>query len=577
MANNTKKFVKTRGSQERPAALKKVIACLVVLLLLALIYYIFLPALNLVSLGLWAFVMVAVLLFSLALSLGNSPGVVVYDKSGKPSVHRESSDFGAFKIGGGLVAAMFVIFIIIGITGVKMFNADIYKDLIVREEGNFTDDIAELSMNQIPVVDRDTAMQLGKRKMGNMNELVSQFEVADDYTQINYNNRPIRVTPLRYADLFKWLSNQKDGVPAYIKVDMVTQDTSLVQLEKSMKYGPHEMFSRDLARLLRFAYPTKMFDDYSFEIDDNDVPYWIAPTICYRVSVWGGRDINGAVLVNAITGEHTYYDLKDIPQWADRIFRADLIVEQLDYNGALQDGYWNSVIGQRGVLQTTEGYNYLAINDDVYLYTGMTSVTGDESNVGFVLVNMRTKETKFYSVPGAEEYSAMSSAEGQVQHLGYTSTFPLLLNVADRPTYFMSLKDAAGLVKMYAFVDVEQYQIVGTGPSVTEARTSYVKALTQEDVAGDGAGNKIEGKVAKVASAVVDGSTNYYIQLEGSDVLYVAGIQVSQRLAFLQPGDTVSIAYSGAEDTRTVLSMEIKVTAPSSTTQDPSTTTPSRV
>lgn len=242
----------------------------------------------------------------------------------------------------------------------------------------------------------------------------------------------------------------------------------------------------------------------------------------------------------------------------DQVYRADIVMEQLNYNGKFQDGFFNSYFGQKGVLRATEGYNYIAVNDDVYLYTGMTSVASDQSNVGFVLINMRTKDTKFYSVPGAEELSAMSSAEGQVQHLNYTSTFPLLLNVAERPTYFMSLKDAAGLVKMYAFVDVERYQLVGTGGTVADARASYVKALTQEEDVETSGGESKTGVVAKVTAAVVDGNTKYYFMLEGEDTVYAAPIKVSDRLAFLSAGDSLTFRYTGdpAAGTCEVLSIE---------------------
>ena len=104
----------------------------------------------------------------------------------------------------------------------------------------------------------------------------------------------------------------------------------------------------------------------------------------------------------------------------------------------------------------------------VYMYTGITSAGGDQSNVGFLLSNQRTKETRYYHAPGAIEESARDSAEGVVQDLRYTTTFPLLLNVAGEPTYFMSLKDASQLVKMYAMVNVEQYQLVATGTTVSE-------------------------------------------------------------------------------------------------------------
>ena len=238
----------------------------------------------------------------------------------------------------------------------------------------------------------------------------------------------------------------------------------------------------NIHRYIRFCYPTRMFETVSFEIDDDGNPYWVAPTIAYRIGWWNGKDIDGAILVNAETGESKWYAKADVPQWIDQLYDSNLIMEQLDDNGRFQNGYLNSIFGQRGVRRTTYGYNYLAIDDDVWLYTGMSSVTSDESNIGFVLVNLRTKETKFYTVPGATELAAMDSARGQVQHLNYSATFPLLLNISGRPAYFISLKDAAGLVKMYAFVDVAQYQIVGTGQTIDEAKRNYRETLGQEEI-----------------------------------------------------------------------------------------------
>ena len=437
------------------------------------------------------------------------------------------------------------------LSGIPLFRANDYKDLIQKQEGNFSDDIAELKMSQIPVVDKDSAMRLGNRKMGEMIDLVSQFEVADDYTQINYQGRPIRVTPLAYSDLIKWFNNQSAGIPAYITVDMVTQEADLVRLEQGIKYSPSEYLYRNLERYLRFHYPTKIFDDAAFEIDDNGTPYWIAPVINYRIGVWGGRDIGEVVLLNACTGECTLYPVEEVPQWVDQVYNSDMIIEQLDYNGAYQSGYWNSVFGQRGVLRTTEGYNYIASNDDVYLYTGITSVTSDQSNTGFVLVNLRTKETKYYAVPGAQETSAMRSAEGKVQNLKYTSTFPILLNVGDRPTYFMSLKDAAGLVKMYAFVDVERYQVVATGSTIAEAMQQYNELLVQEDPTAV-VSEEESGNVTSVQSVVIDGNTSYYFKLSGSDDVYVAAIQVSDSLPFLKEGDQVKLKYSQDDSVRRV-------------------------
>ena len=424
---------------------------------------------------------------------------------------------------------------------------------------DFTADVAEINRSQIPVVDRDTASRLGQRKLGEMSDLVSQFVIEEDYTQINYKGKPVRVTPLTYGDIIKWFNNQSEGIPAYISVDMTTQETTLVRLEDGIKYSRGEYFFRNLDRYLRFKYPTKIFDNISFEIDENGTPYWVASCVGFKIGIWSGRDIDGAVLLNAVTGESEYYALDDIPSWVDQVYSSEMIMEQLTYNGKYRSGFFNSIFGQQGVLQPTDGYNYLAINDDVYLYTGMTSVTSDESNVGFVLTNLRTKETKFYSIPGAEEYSAMSSAEGQVQHLKYTATFPLLLNISDRPTYFMSLKDAAGLVKMYAFVDVSQYQIVGTGETVDAARADYIAKLKDEDLEVDDAEEKtVSGIIERIASAVVNGNTNYYITLENSDTVYIVPVTLSDKLPLAQPGNSIEMSISETAEGITVSKAELK-------------------
>lgn len=466
------------------------------------------------------------------------------------------------KVGFAVIGVMIVFMAGASLVGHRFFNAARYRDLITITEGDFTTDVAELRMSQIPVVDRDTASRLGSRKLGEMTELVSQFEIEPNYTQINYKGAPYRVTPLTYADPVKWLFNMSNGLPAYITVDMVTQDTDLVWLEQGMRYSPGEYFFRNIYRYIRFRYPTRMFETVSFEIDDNGTPYWVAPTITYRIGWWDGKDIDGAILVNAVTGESQFYPRDQVPTWIDQLYTSELIIEQLDDNGKFQNGYINSIFGQRGVRRTTYGYNYLASNDDVYLYTGMSSVTADESNIGFVLVNLRTKETRFYTVPGATEYSAMESAKGQVQHLGYNATFPLLLNISDRPTYFVSLKDAAGLVKMYAFVDVRQYQIVGTGATIDEAQKNYRQALNLEDTEPDipEQVTEVSGTIDAMESVVISGNTHYYFTLTDEEGVYVASITVSERLPFLKAGDKVRFTCTRQEQVWVV--EELAVGAP---------------
>ena len=552
----------------------KVVLSLIVLFIM---FWFELPAINPRSEDFWSFVAQAIVVCVII----NAFGYVISFFKKLSGFHNQTvriegdhENFSFKKLGKPIIFAICSVVIIIAlgfvmnIIGAQIFNAGKYNKLLELKNGDFTTDVAELKMNQIPVVDRDSSQTLGKRKLGEISDFVSQFEIADNYTQINYKDEPCRVTPLTYGDPIKWFNNQSDGIPAYIIVNMTTQKAETVRLKSGMKYSESEYFMRNIDRYLRFKYPTKIFDDVSFEIDESGTPYWVASTVKYRIGFWSGRDIGGAVLVNAITGESKYYDLKDIPTWVDQVYSADMIIDQLEYNGEYRNGYWNSIFGQKGVLQPTEGYNYLAINDDVWLYTGMTSVVSDESNVGFVLVNLRTKESKYYKVPGAKEYSAMNSAEGAVQEKKYEATFPLLLNVSNRPTYFMSLKDDAGLVKMYAFVDVQAYQVLGTGTNVDSARENYIANLKRENIeVKDSEEEKddsitLAAKVVAVNSAVVNGNTKYYIKLTSesfSDIrTFVIDISVSDDLPFIKADDKVILTY-GTDENGAEVVKEIKL------------------
>ncbi|MEG0941381.1 MAG: CvpA family protein [Oscillospiraceae bacterium] len=434
------------------------------------------------------------------------------------------------------------VFIIGQLISSPIIRSRSYRDLLDVQTGDFAKEVEEISFDQIPMLDEDSAMKLGDKKMGELADMVSQFEVADDYTQINVNGRPVRVTPLRYGDIFKWLTNRGEGLPAYIIIDMVTQEAEAVRLEQGMKYTTTEYFFRNVLRHLRFNYPTFIFDTVNFEIDDNGTPYWVCPRIVKRVGLFGGTDIDGAVLVNAITGDCTFYE--DVPNWVDRVYTADLIIKQYDYYGKYQNGWINSFIGQRDVTVTTAGYNYIAIDDDVYMYTGITSVASDGSNVGFILTNQRTKETKYYPCAGAQEYAAMSSAEGIVQYMDYRATFPLLLNISKQPTYFMALKDTGGLVKMYAMVNVQQYQLVASGTTVAECERNYNEMLAGSNLAPESGfeGKTVTGIVSDIRSAVIDGNTSIFIKLDADDFYYVVSVADSKLAVVLSKGDKVVIS-----------------------------------
>ena len=424
-----------------------------------------------------------------------------------------------------VVIALIAATVIGGLTSWVVLRAGSYSELLSVQTGDFASEVEEISYNQIPMLDEDSAARLGSRKLGELADMVSQFEILPSYTQINYQGRPVRVTSLAYGDLVKWFTNRSAGLPAYLIIDMVTQEAEVVRLDEGMKYTTAEHFGRYLPRHLRFHYPTYMFADPVFEINEEGEPYWVCPRMVKTIGLFGGADIQGAVLVNAVTGESQYYE--EVPNWVDHVYDANLIMEQYDYYGMYHNGFINSIFGQRDVTHTTEGYNYIAIGDDVYMYTGVTSVTSDQSNIGFILSNQRTKETHFYSVAGATEASAQASAMSQVQQMRYVATFPLLLNIADQPTYFMSLKGEDGLVKMYAMVNVQQYNIVETGSTVAECEANYRRALADSGLISDGDAEavpsdqeEISGAIAEIRTAVLDGNSYYFLRLEGQDTFY---------------------------------------------------------
>lgn len=519
------------------------------LVIAAVYYYVALPALNIHSADLWIFLFVLIIAAAL-----------IYIRRKRMNLQDLKEDRGIKVISGVLV--LLVVFYLAGtLLSSPVVNAKKYQKLLKVEDGEFAQDIQEMSFDQIPLLDKDSAEILGNREMGSMVNMVSQFEVDELYSQINYQNRPVRVSPLRYANLIKWLTNRKEGIPAYIKIDMATQDTELVKLDEGMKYTTSDHFNRNIYRHLRFRYPTYIFNELSFEIDDNGMPYWVCPAKKFNIGLFGGTTVGHVVLCNAVTGETTDYKIGDVPQWIDRAYSADLLVELYDYYGTLKHGYFNSVLGQKDCLKTTSGYNYIVKNDDVWVYTGVTSVSGDQSNVGFVLINQRTMETKFYEVEGATEISAMSSAEGQVQHLKYKATFPLLLNISGEPTYFMALKDDAGLVKKYAMVNVQKYQIVATGDTVGACKESYGELMYEngiKEVEQDTREVKVvTGKIIKIAQGVVEGNSHYYIMLEGSDDIFDVPVVEFIDVIRYEAGQEVMIEYKEGGQTNTVRSITL--------------------
>lgn len=536
--------------QKPPKSLPvRILISLAVTIVFAAVYfYVSLPAINIHAPEFYWFIFLILAVYSVSMIIlggfrANTPGEYI------GYVRKQ------LKILFFLSCLLIAVVVIGSVSGMVIFRTKAYSSLLPLETGNFTEEVAEINYNQIPMLDSQSANNLTNRKLGELSDLVSQFTVNPESAQINYNDVPVRVSYLNYDNFFKWLSNRSDGIPAYLYVNMVTQEVTVKRLEEGIKISPSEYLNRDLMRYLRFRYPTKMFTDVNFEIDEEGTPYWIGSVTTRTIGLFGGRDVIGAVLLNAVTGESTYYDIADVPQWVDRVFLAELVIEQYDYRGRYQNGFFNAIFGQENCTETTDGYNYIALDDDVWVYTGVTSVSGDLGNIGFILVNQRTKEGSYYSCAGAEEYSAMSSAQGAVQQYDYQATFPLLLNISDQPTYFMALKDAAGLVKMYAMVNVQQYQIVATGTSVAACEESYRKLLAESNLIDDSdvsidsnlTYQQVEGTIAEIREATMNGNTQYFIRLIGESVYYQISAASAPLTVILDVGDEVTVEYLSAD------------------------------
>lgn len=534
----------------------RIIPIFLTLLIWGGMYYYYLPALNIHAQESWMF-FVAAILIGMVLNFWTIFKILFLER------HIDSAErMGKWKKVKRLLIFPLALCIIYGVGTLlssPILRAAAYHQLLDVQAGDFAKDIHEVDYDQIPILDSASAAKLAEREMGSMVDMVSQYEVSPYFNQINYQGKPVRVTPLQYGDLIKWITNRSTGIPAYISIDMTTQDTTLIKLKEGIKISPFEHFGRNLNRYLRFRYPTAMIHSYNFEINDQGVPYWVCAVEDKTIGLFGGTDIKGAIIINAATGEHTYYDVADVPTWVDKVYDSALLIEQYDYYGTLKNGFINSIFGQRGCLKSTEGYNYIAPDDDVWVYTGVTSIGGDESNVGFVLMNSRTKETKYYQISGAKEISAMSSAEGQVQHLNYTATFPILLNIADEPTYFLSLKDSAGLVKKYAMVNIQKYQIVAIGDTVAECEKSYRSLMEGSGIetVDPSKAQIVTGTITMLRDIVSEGNTYCYLMLEGNDALFEAKVKDHLEILKKQIGSSVTLEYlSGSAGVNTIISLE---------------------
>ena len=519
------------------------------LLVMAASYWVFLPAINPLDTGFWFFVVEGLILAFVGIfivALADSVG----QQTKKPNVGRRdvSQTKGPYdqvliRLGGTILLIVALLFGL-GFFNSRIFRAKSYANVITVKEADFTKDFPETNISTLALLDRASAEKIGDTYLGTIDK-VSQFGISDDYRQITIGEQPYRVSPLEYKNFWKWLSNRQEGISYYVKVNQTTGKAELVRLAESMKYSDSEYLFRDTLRYLRFKYPFTIFGDPSFEVDDEGNPYYVA-TVYQPKFMLTSKDPSGVILLNAATGETKEYDLDAIPEWVDRVFSANNVITRVDDYYTYQDGFWNTVFSQTGVKKTTDSYNYISIGSDIYLYTGITSATADSSNLGFILVNMRTREVTNYKLASATESAAMASAEGEVQEKKYTATAPTLAKLNDKAYYIVSLKDDAGLVKSYAVVDAEDYQQVTVNNDIetlisqfTDSDTSVLSGSAQ--AAGtDQEVEVIKGVVDQLASQMISGSTVYYISSSGKIYKVKATEETIDQLPFLKVGDQFS-------------------------------------
>ena len=427
------------------------------------------------------------------------------------------------------------------------FNARRYADVIEVNEADFATDLPETTeITNIALMDTASATILGNRTLGSLSDVVSQYTLNDYYTQINYQGSPKKVTTLEYDGFFKWAINNHEGIPGMVMVDPVKSSAEYVKFENPIFYTESGYFKEDLQRKLRFEYPTKIFQSISFEIDDNGQPFYIVSCAKPKVSLFGAMDINEVIIFNPTNGESEIYSLENTPSWIDIVYTGDLACKKYDWHGELSGGFFNSIIGNVGCKHSTDDFGYIVIGDDVWYFTGVTSaVSNDKSNIGFLLTNARTGEYKFYSVIGAEEHSAMDAAEGEVQEKGYVASFPSLVNISGQATYIMVLKDDAGLVKLYALVNVENYSIVATGSTQADAMSAYKKLLKQNNI-DIGADTSVDITVENVRIALVSGVSTVYITSTDGKV-YKGYLEADESLILVRQGDKLNISYTESD------------------------------
>ena len=532
-------------NKRKGGALSVILKLLVSTAVIFAIFYVFLPPINPMATEFWIFLTAAIAIYILPFGLGGA--FRVYSLPGSASrieFSPKTRSFG-YKVMVTLLLIPIAVIIVGGIASSTFFNAKQYADVIEVKEADFATDMPETSnVTNIALMDTNSAVIIGNRALGSLSDVVSQYVLNGTYTQINYQGKPQKLSVLEYDGFFKWLGNRENGIPGYVMVDPVGNTAEYKKLSNTITYAESGYFGDDLMRKLRFDHPTKIFGTVAFEINEEGNPFYIVACMSPKVGLFGAYDVSEVIIFNPCDGSSEVVPVGSVEPWVDIVYDGYLAEDKYNWHGLLSGGFWNSVIGNKGCKQTTDDFGYLMLDDDVWYYTGVTSVTGDASNIGFILSNARTGEYKYYSVVGAEEYSAMSAAEGEVQHMNYRASFPALINVSGEATYIMVLKDANGYVKQYGLVNVSQVGLVAIGNTQAEAMTAYKKLLSQNGIASNTpADTKADVTVTEIEKLVIDGNSWYYFLCSDGNY-YCVSIAEDAGALFIRVGDAITFTYS---------------------------------
>lgn len=455
-----------------------------------------------------------------------------------------------------------VVFIIGGLMSSKIFNAKSYANVIGPvKQVEFADLYSSDHQIEMSYVDKESAILAAEKKIGELSDLSSRFELdVAEFSQINYQGQMVRIAPFQYTDIFKEYINFGAGVPYYVIVNTgegnLNAQAEIVTLDEPMKYYPGAPLQYDLHRHVAMRHKFSYIDDWFFEIDDAGHPYWVVQGITKRVGLWGAKDMNNLIVVDAVTGETTNYGLDEIPDWVDSVYPTDMLMDQAKSHYTLKGGYFNSIFQQQGVMavDSDEGaYNYVSIDDEIYIFAGIRPIKLDSSSTtGLLFMNRRTGEAMELSLPGVSLTSAQDTAVGSIQEKGYVPTTPTLQNVGGFPTYVMSLKDQSGVVRGLAYVNYQDYTKSAVGDTPAQTEKLYLSVMGSQTGLVPSDVQTITGTLTDVRQVMIDGNTHYLFKVEGKDTIYQASLILDDRLAFMNAGTVITFEATQTKVTKVI-------------------------